>query len=151
MSWIRKSPFGPDDDPKDYMIGLIAREAESDGVPLSEVEMELLAERFVPGKAIPQEFLEHVKCLISRVLERQKDLKDDQRSFGAALEWVEPEYPNIAALAEEVITSGGFGASPEMHGRRLFKDRAQLVGCAVAVVVALMVIGVALSFLFDRK
>jgi uncharacterized membrane protein len=31
------------------------------------------------------------------------------------------------------------------------KDRAQLIGCAVALVLVLMAIGVAISFLFDRK
>jgi len=53
----------------------------------------------------------------------------------------------MAALAEEVITSGGSGGLPQLHGARLIKDRAQLVGCAIALVVALTAIAVAIGFL----
>ena len=64
---------------------------------------------------------------------------------------MEPVYPNIAALAEEVIRSGGSGGLPQLHGARLIKDRALLVGCAIALVVALMAIAVAIGFLLGRR
>jgi hypothetical protein len=135
------------------MVNLLSYEAETDGVPLTETEKKLLGEEFVPGKTIPNEFRERVKRLISKVLERQQNTATNggQRSFGDALEWVEPGYPNIAALAEEVITSGGFGALPPRHGKAWMKDRAQLIGCAIVLVMVLMTIGIAISFLFDHK
>jgi hypothetical protein len=107
--------------------------------------MKMLAAEVVPEIPRPDDLKERVKPLISGILQRERTAVSDGTAigFGDALEWVEPDYPNIAALAEEVITSGGFGALRQLHGRRLFKDRAQLIGCAIALVV--------IGFLFDHR
>ncbi len=153
MTWIRKSPFSRREDPLDHMLLALSREAEAAGIPLSETERQMLAAEVVPEIPIPDDLKERVKPLISAILQREQatDTGGNTIGFGDALEWVEPDYPNIAALAEEVITSGGFGALPQLHGRTLFKDRAQLVGCAVALVIGLIAIAVAIDFLFDRR
>ena len=148
MTWIRKSPFSRREDPLDHMLLAISREAEAAGIPLSETERQMLAAEVVPELPIPDDLKGRVKPLISAILQRERatDTGANTLGFGDALEWVEPDYPNIAALAEEVITSGGLGALPKLHGGRLFKDQAQLVGCAIALVLALMAIAVAISF-----
>lgn len=153
MTWIRKSLFCGREDPLDHMLLALSREAEAAGNPLSDTEMKMLAAEVVPESPMPDDLKERVKPLISAILQRERTTIPDRTAigFGDALEWVEPDYPNIAALAEEVITSGGFGALPQLHGRSLFKDRAQLVGCAVALVVALIVIVIMFGFLFDRR
>jgi hypothetical protein len=153
MTWIRKSPFRSREDPLDYMLLALSREAEAAGTPLSETDKKMLAAEVVPESPMPDDLKERVRPLISAILQRERAAEPVTNTicFGDALEWVEPDYPNIAALAEEVITSGGFGALPQLQGRRLFKDRAQLVGCAVALVVALMVVGVIIGFLFDHR
>jgi hypothetical protein len=135
------------------MLLALSREAEAAGMPLSDDEKKILAAEAIPERPIPDDLKDRVKPLVSAILQRERatDHRTNKIGFGDALEWVEPDYPNIAVLAEELITSGGFGALPRLHGRTLFKDRAQLVGCAVAVVVALMAIVVAIGFLFDRR
>jgi hypothetical protein len=153
MTWIRKSPFSRQQDPLDHMLLALSLEAEAAGAPLSDDEKKTLASEVVPGRPIPDDLKERVKALISRILQRERtaDSATKTISFGDALEWVEPDYPNIAALAEEVIISRGSGALPQMHSGRLLKDRAQLIGCAIALVVGLIVIGVTISFLFGRR
>jgi hypothetical protein len=153
MTWIRKSPFSRREDPLDYMMSALSREAEAAGAPLSDDEKKILSSEVIPERPLPDDLKERVKPLISKILQRERtaDPSTNTVGFGDALEWVEPDYPNIAALAEEVIMSGGLGALPKMHGGRLIKDRAQLVGCAIVLVAALMAIGITISFLFHRR
>jgi hypothetical protein len=153
MTWIRKSPFRQWQDPLDHMLLALSAEAEAAGTPLSDIERKMLAAEAAPERRIPDDLKERVNPLISTILQRERTVDPGTISigFGDALEWVEPDYPNIAALAEEVITSGGFGGLSQLHGARLIKDRAQLVGWAIALVVALMAIAVAIGFLFGRR
>jgi hypothetical protein len=153
MSWIRKSPFGRGKDPLEHMLLALSREAEAAGAPLTDAEKKILAAEAVPERPVPNDLKERIKPLIFAILQRERtaDPATSTIGFGDALEWVEPDYPNIAALAEEFITSGEFGAHPQFHGEGLFKDLAQLVGCAIALVVALMAIVVVISLLFDRR
>jgi hypothetical protein len=126
MSWIRKSPFSRGKDPLEHMLLALSLEAEAAGTPLSDAERKMLAAEALPERPVPDDLKERVKPLISAILQRERTADSvtyaNAISFGDALEWVEPDYPNIAALAEEVIMSGGFGALPTMHGGRLFKD-----------------------------
>jgi hypothetical protein len=153
MSWIRKSPFGRGKDPLEHMLLALSREAEAAGVPLTDAEKKILAAEAVPERPVPNDLKERIKPLISAILQRERtaDPATNTIGFGDALEWVEPDYPNIAALAEEVITSGGLGALPRLHGGRWFKDRAQLVGCGLALVVALTLIVMIFGLVFDRR
>jgi hypothetical protein len=135
MTWIRKSPFRRGQDPYDHMLLALSVEAEAAGTPLSDTERKMLAAEAAPERPIPDDFKERVKPLISTILQRGRTADPGTISigFGDALEWVEePDYPNIAALAEDVITSGGSGGLPQLHDARLIKDRVQLVGCAIA-------------------
>jgi hypothetical protein len=135
------------------MLLALSVEAEAAGTPLSDTERKMLAAEAAPERPIPDDFKERVKPLISTILQRERTADPGTISIGFfdALEWVEPDYPNIAALAEDVMTSGGSGGLPQLHGARLIKDRAQLVGCGIALVVALMAIAVAIGFLFGRR
>lgn len=153
MSFLRKSPFRPNQDPKDYMLTLISREAEISDIPLSPEEKELLAEEYTPTRTIPDEFRDRVRALLVRVLEREKygERGVDQRSFSAALEWVEPRYPNIAAFAEEAIKGGAYRIPQPLKGKAWARDRAQLFGFAIAVALVLAGFIVALSLLFQRR
>jgi hypothetical protein len=153
MTWIRRSPFRHGQDPLDHMLLALSVEAEAAGLPLSKTEKKMLAAEATPERPLPDDLKERVKPLISTILQRERTADPGTNSIGFsdALEWVEPDYPNVAALAEEIITSGGLGDFPHLHGGRLIKDRAQLVGCAIALVVALMAVGLTISFLFDHR
>ena len=137
MTWIRTSPFRHGQDPLDHRLLALSVKAEAAGTPLSDTERKMLAAEAGPEGPIPDDLKERVKPLISTILQRERTADPGTISigFGDAVEWLEPDYPNIAALAQEVITSGGSGGLPQLHGARLIKDRAQLVGCAIALVV----------------
>ncbi len=137
MTWIRKSPFRHGQDPLDHRLLALSVEAEAAGTPLSDTERKMLAAEAAPERPIPDDLKQRVKPLISTILQRERTADPGTISigFGDAVEWLEPDYPNIAALAQEVITSGGSGGLPQLHGARLIKDRAQLVGCAIVLVV----------------
>jgi len=149
MSWIRKSPFTRDEDVTARMVSLLSEEADRSGIPLTEAEKEILASEVgAPGEELRQKSLK----LIGQILERDRATSSEEnpKGFGACLEWVEPDYPNIASLAEEVFTSGGFQVPP-LHGSGWVKDRAQLIGCGFLVVVLMFLIVVVWSLIFDRK
>jgi hypothetical protein len=132
------------------MVSLLSEEADRSGTPLTDVEREVLSSE----TASPTEDLrQKASKLIRQIFEREQATapKENPKSFGACLEWVEPDYPNIAALAEEVITSGGFGNVPPLHGRRWVKDRAQLIGCGVLVVLLMLLIVAVWSLISSRK
>ena len=79
---------------------------------------------------MPADLQERVKPLISAILQRERTTVPDRTAigFGDALEWVEPDYPNIAALAEEVITSGGLGALRNCMGKGCLRIEPNLLG-----------------------
>jgi hypothetical protein len=139
MSWIRKSPFGRDEDATARMVLLLSQEADKSGTPLTEAEKEILSsETASPSEELRQRALK----LIGQILEREQATPSEEnpKSFFACLEWVEPDYPNIAALAEEVITRGGFGKVPPLHGWRWVKDRTQLIGCSLLMVLFMFLV-----------
>jgi hypothetical protein len=46
MSWIRRSPFGRDEDPLKYMLKLVSAEAKAAGVTLTEQERKILTSEY---------------------------------------------------------------------------------------------------------
>jgi hypothetical protein len=150
MSWIRKSPFSRDEDVTRCMVSLLSQEADRSGTPLTEAEKAILSS----DAASPSEELrQRVLKLIRQILEKDQTMSPEEnaKSFGACLEWVEPYYPNIAALAEQVITSGGFGKLPPLHGRQWVKDRAQLIGCGLLAVLVMFLVIAAWTLISNRK
>jgi hypothetical protein len=154
MSWIRKSPFGRGEDPLIHMISLLDQEANASGTPLAENEKIILASEYSTREPIPEELHRKAKQLIAQILQRDGGaLKEaSTRSFGNSIEWAgDQAYPNIVALAEEVITGGGFGRMPAPRGRRWLSDRAKLIGCAFLAVLFLFLIVTAVAFFSSRK
>jgi len=150
MSWIRKSPFSRDEDVTARMVLLLSQEADRSGTPLTDAEREILSsEDASPSEGLRRKTLK----LIGQILERERgeSSEENPKSFGACLEWVEPDYPNIAVLAEEVITSGGFGKVPPLHGRQWVKDRAQLIGCGLLIVLLMFLVITVWSLISNRK
>jgi len=92
--------------------------------------------------------------LIGEILEREKakGIKNDPKSFLASFEWASNNAcPEIVALTEEVVTGGGFGPLPPPHGRRWIKDRAQVIGCGLLLVLIMMVIVAICGLIFQKK
>jgi len=150
MCWIRKSPFRPGEDVASRMVSLLSEEAAGSGTPLTEAEKEILrSEVASPSEELRQKSLK----LIGQILERERGMamEENSKGFGACLEWVEPDYPNIAAFAEEVIMNGGVGGLPPLHGRRWFKDRAQLIGSGFLIVLFMLLIGAVWGLISSRK
>jgi hypothetical protein len=154
MKWIRKSPFGRQEDAAEHMIELLSQEADRHGTPLNETEKKMLASESSRRESIPEDLRMRLHKSIGEILEREKakDIKNDPKSFLASFEWASDNaYPEIVALIEEVITGGGFGPLPPQHGRRWIKDRAQLIGCGLLLVLIMMVIVAICGLIFQKK
>jgi hypothetical protein len=134
------------------MVSLLSQEAVRSGIPLTEAEERILVAEFVPGLPITEDFHERTKRLIGQILQREREtpLEERTKSFVSSIEWAgDQNYPNIVAIAEEVITGGGLGPMPPLRGRAWLKDRTKLIGCAFFAVLCLMLIILAVSY-FSR-
>jgi hypothetical protein len=68
MSWfIKRSPFGRDEDPLDHMVELLSVEAIKDRVPLTERDREILAN----VEPVPEILRQRAKELITRIYESE--------------------------------------------------------------------------------
>lgn len=154
MIWIRKSPFGGQEAAAEHMIVLLSQEADRHGTPLNETEKKMLASESARGDPFPEDLKLRSHKLIGKILEREKttDIKNDPKSFLASFEWASDNaHSQIVALTEEVITGGGFGHLPPVHGRRWIRDRAQLIGCGLLLVLAMMLIVAICGLIFQRR
>src|SRR5258708_16804057 len=155
MFAIRKNSFASHEDPVEHMVALLCKEAESAGIPFSEDEKTILARESEPGESVPEELRQRAKKLIKELLRKEQSsgAVTETKSFDNSLEWAgDPGYPNIVALTEEVVTSGGsLKALPQLHGKRWAKDRIQLLGWALAIVLLkCLVVGI-FSAVFQSK
>lgn len=153
MNWfIRRSPFGQHEDPVQHLVAILSREAETAGTPLTDTEKEILAREHSPNIPIPEELRQSAKQLIARIFdaEPRDEFERDPKSFSNSLEWTERGNPNIAVLAEEISRENPH-LSPPWYGWKRVKDRLQLVGCALIVILLMFAVVIALGFLFHWK
>jgi hypothetical protein len=155
MFKILKNPFANHEDPVEHMVELLCKEAESAGTPFSEVEKKILASESTSEESVPEELRQRAKKLIEELLRKEQTsgAVTNPKSFDNSLEWAgDPGYPNIVALTEEVVTSGGsLKALPKLRGRRWAKDRIQLLGCALSIVlVMLLIVGIFTVVFYSR-
>jgi len=152
MSWIRKSPFGRDEDPAQHMLMLLANEAERQGTPFSDEERKILASGTLP---VPFDLDNKTRNLIERMLEKEGAARPEERdpkSFGSCLEWSDGSEPsNVVELTYQVAS-----ARRAMHPHPIewgpwFTDKIGLVGCGFVVVIFLMLLAWAIGFLFEHK
>ena len=155
MFAIRKNSFASHEDPVEHMVALLCKEAESAGIPFSEDEKTILARESTPEESVPEELRQRAKKLIQELLRKEQTsgAVTETKSFDNSLEWAgDPGYPNIVALTEEVVTSGGsLKALPQLHGKRWAKDRIQLLGCALAIVLLMFLVVGIFSVVFQSK
>jgi len=154
MFEVRKYPFERDEDPARHMVDLLSRQAEKDGVPLTDAEKEILLAAHSKGRPIPEDLRTRFLQLIERQLrqEREDGTHADPRSFDGSLEWAgDWGYPNIVQLADEVMCEFPPDLALPLTGWKLFKDRLQLVGCGCAVVLCMFLIGAIMSVWFAGK
>jgi hypothetical protein len=151
---IRKSPFGRHEDPIEHMVALLSKEAESGGTPLNEADKKILASEAMPARPVPEELRVRATRLIEQILEKEKaqlgDAEGDPKSFGRSLEWAgDPDYPNIVALAEEVVLSRRARAGkPLGHGQARLRNQVRLLiyGLLLVFLVILIVVIVGAAF-----
>lgn len=146
MSWIRKSKVSDQYEAVRHMVDMLARESINAGTLLTDEEQNLLSLECVIRGVLK----EKSKILIYQILERElvsgaTELEHPD-SFYNFLEWAgDPDYPNIARLTEEVVlegrASGAFPPPGRLHGWGFAKDRLLLVGCGLALVIAIFVVG----------
>jgi hypothetical protein len=154
MFKILKNPFGSHEDPVEHMVALLCKEAESAGTPFTEDEKQILASESSFEKPVPEELRQRAKKLIEELLSKEQTsgAVTDPKSFDNFLEWAgDPGYPNIVAITEEVVTSGSLKVQPQLHGRRRVKDRIQLLGCALSIVLLMFLIVGILTVVFHGK
>jgi len=149
MSWFSKSPFGRDEDPVEHMLTLLNNEAAKSGVPLSHEDLEALRSEQSP---IPEDLRERVKNLIAKIFHTESDpFEEDPKSFSNSIQWADPHYPHIVALAEEVACEIGAEAYPPLRGWARVKDRAQLLGCGCLAVLLMFAAVVIAGWIFHWK
>jgi hypothetical protein len=150
MSWfIKRSPFGRDEDPLNHMVELLSVEAIKDGVPLSERDREILAN----VEPMPEILRQRTKELVMRIYESESpdERERDPKCFGCALQWAgDGQYPNIVALAEEVACDIARPSAP-LHGWKRVKDKLQLLGCGLLLVLLMFAVVAVAGFLFGWK
>jgi hypothetical protein len=151
-SLFMKNPFANHENPAEHMVELLAEEAELAGMPLSPDEKQILRREASIREPVPEELRSKAKTLIEQRLKREQAAgnSDDPKSFNNSLAWAgEPSYPNIVALTEDVFTSGP--GDFRLEGRRWIKDKLQLVGCAVVVILVVGLLVTAFSVIFHWK
>jgi hypothetical protein len=150
MSWfIKRSPFGRDEDPVDHMVELLSVEAEKYGIPLTERDREILAN----SEPMPETLQQQAKELITRIYECESldEWERDPKCFSCSLQWAgDREYPNIVALSEEVACDIARPSAP-LHGWKRVKDKLQLAGCGLLLVLLMCAIVAVAGFLFGWK
>lgn len=152
MSWFSKSPFGHGEDPVEHMLALLCNEAAKDGIPLTDEDRAILAQEGFDQDAIPEDLRKRVKDLIARILITESDsFTRDPKSFNDSIQWADPHYPNIVALAEEVARELGAEAYPPLRGWARVKDKIQLVGCGCLVVLLMFIAVIFAGYFFGWK
>ena len=150
MSWfVKRSPFGRDEDPLDHMVELLSAEAIKDGVPLTERDREILAS----AEPMPEILRQRAKELITRIYESESldEWERDPKCFSCSLQWAgDREYPNIVALAEGVACDIARPSAP-LYGWKRVKDKLQLLGCGLLLVLLMFAIVAVAGFLFHWK
>ena len=151
MSWFHKSPFGRDEDPVSRMVELLFQEADKTGTPLTALDKAILAKESSRSDPMPEDLRDRAKKLITRIYDNKLKTKPekDPKSFLISLQWAsdDPNYQNIVALAEEVAHT----SFPPLHGWELIKNRLQLVGCAVLIVLAMFAVVIGAGILLRWK
>jgi hypothetical protein len=154
MSWFfKKSPFGCDEDPVQHMVELISHEADKAGSPLTDREREALARENSRSEPLPEDLRQRAKELIAQIFKAEPwdEFENDPKCFSSSMERAgDGRYPNVVALAEEVGCEIA-RLTPPLHGWKQVKDAAQLVGCALLVVLLMFAVVIGAGFLFHWK
>jgi len=154
MSWLTKSPFRRDEDPLQHMVELLSEKAEKDGTPLTDSDRAILVKEKSDVEPVPEDLRQRAKELIARMFveEPWDEFESDPRSFGSSLQWAgDSGCPNIVSLTEEVAGEMRGEAFPPLQGWKLGKDRMQLIGCGMLVVLLIFAILIGAGFLFGWK
>jgi hypothetical protein len=152
MTWTRKSPFASNEDPVEHMVELLSNDGENAGTPFNADEKQVLRRKASNVEPVPEELRQKSKAVIEQLLKKEQttETNNDPKSFNNSLEWAgESGYPNIVALTEEVVMSGT--GILRLHGRGWVKDKIQVIGCALIVVLFMFLLVVGFSLIFRRK
>jgi len=152
MSWIRKNPFDPSEDPSQHMLALLANEAEQAGDPFSELEKEILSSGIL---SLPWDLDAKARNLIAQLLEKESAIpsaKRDPKGLGNCLEWCDyGRSTNLTELTYQVASARNVMHPAPIDWRVWFKEKIGLIGCGLAAVILLMLFAAAIEFLFDHK
>jgi hypothetical protein len=137
------------------MVELLSEEAMKDGVPLTESDKKILASESSERSCLepmPEALRRRVKELIVRIFQAEPfdEFDRDPKCFSCSMQWVDDDgrYPNIVALAEEVVRER---QPASLSGWKLVKDKLLLWGCGLLVVLLMLAIVAGAGFLFDGK
>jgi hypothetical protein len=155
MNWRRRSPFSSPEEAASHMVELLAKEAESAGTPLTDQEKEILLQASSESPfSVAEDLRQKAKVLIRRIFEAEAPDEFDRepKSFSDSLLVAgDRGYSNVVALAEEVSREIREAAYPQQHGWRFAKDRMQLVGCGILVVLLMFVVVIVAGIVFHWK
>ena len=138
------------------MVELVSTEAEKAGTPLSDPEKEILLnasyEPTLTQSPIPEDLRKKAKSVIKRIFEAETQWESDEnpKSFSNSMVYAgDTAYPNVVALAEEVVRE--FAETRRLHGWALVRNRLQLVGCGILVVLLMFVVVFLAGVVFHWK
>jgi hypothetical protein len=136
------------------MVELLAKQAEAAGTPLTDEEKEALLQERSGKNQLPEELRQKAMDLIVKIFEVEdaSETAMDPKSFSNSMYWADDAgCSNILALAEQVACETVRTAYPPLHGWRLVKDRLQLIGCGIFVVLLMLVIVIVAGVVFHWK
>ena len=135
------------------MVELLAQQAASAGTPLTDEERETLIQARSRRHPLPEELRQKATDLIVKIFEAEDNATvGDPMSFSNAMYWADGEgYPRILALAEDVACDTARATYPPLQGWRLVKDRVQLMGCGILLVLLMLAVVFVIGVVFHWK
>jgi hypothetical protein len=135
------------------MVNLLSDAATKAGAPLSDLDKKILSEESSALGPMPDDLRQRAKKLIAQVFETEPwdEMERSPKDFGSSLEWAgDSGRRNIVVLAEEVACDIARPSLP-LHGWGLVKDKLQLVGCGVLLILLTAAIIAGVQALFGWK
>jgi hypothetical protein len=134
------------------MVELVASEGARVGTALGDEEKAILLAQPSRRCPVPEELVWKSRKLIEELLHREKEAGDrkDARSFGNSFDWADGANANIVVLTLGVLTNSP-PLAPTLQGGKLIKDRIQLVGCGLIVVLLMLLTVIVAGNVFHWK
>lgn len=152
MGWRLKGVFASPEVAVRHMVELLAIRAEFDGTPLTGHDKDLLLQDRSKKIPLPDDLRQRAVNLIGKIFEAEDVRTADDPGVSA--------MPCSGPMAQDTLTSSFLAeqvacdiahVSNPPQGWPLVRDRVQLIGCGILVVLTMFGIVIAVGFIFHWK